>query len=583
VPNTTKLHGIKGLDVRGDGGYVVVAPSSRDDGEYAWENDIEFAPLPAWITKKRERHDQTPAKGMRSDDLYAEKALAGCITELAGAQEGTRNDTLNKTAFRLYQFVGAGRLAEHEIEQLATIARSLGLPESEIAATLHSAAAGKAQPEYAGTQTRRNRARQPEGRQQESAETSSREQTAENVPSAAIIKLRSLGYSFALNDVSEVVEVNGLPLDDVVAAEMRVRMRRAAFNNMNALADEIIFEAAQHRYHPIKTYLTSLNWDGTDYIGQLADKMSSPDDPIRYGDGSSASLHYVYLKRWLIGAVAKALDSKQNGMLVLAGPQGIGKSELVRWLASGIAGYYLEGPIEPKDKDNDVRLMSYFVWEVSELDATTRKADVAAIKAFVTKHTVVVRKAYGRHDTVKPALCSLIGTVNNGNGFLNDETGNRRFYVTTIEAIDWSYMTIPVDQIWAQAVALYRAGESWRLLPEEAGHQTHQNEQYEVETPLEAWIAHAFLFTGNSEDRITMADVYFQLGEHIRENQRTRNEISAVLRKFGAERGRTGRARYYQGVRIRHSEEQLPTMVDSLVSTVTPGDRLQSPPDSAAE
>jgi predicted P-loop ATPase len=144
-------------------------------------------------------------------------------------------------------------------------------------------------------------------------------------------------------------------------------------------------------------------------------------------------------------------------------------------------------------------------------------------------------------------------------------------------------MTIPVDQIWAQAVALYRAGESWRLLPEEAGHQTHQNEQYEVETPLEAWIAHAFLFTGNSEDRITMADVYFQLGEHIRENQRTRNEISAVLRKFGAERGRTGRARYYQGVRIRHSEEQLPTMVDSLVSTVTPGDRLQSPPDSAAE
>jgi hypothetical protein len=293
---------------------------------------------------------------------------------------------------------------------------------------------------------------------------------------------------------------------------------------------------------------------------------------MRYADGRVVPLHALYLKRWLVGAVAKALDRKQNVMLVLAGPQNLGKSTFVRWLAGGVPDYHLESGIDTKDKDNDIRLMSNFIWEVSELDATTRKADVAALKAFITKHTVVVRKSYGKHDTVKPALCSLVGTVNNAGGFLNDETGNRRFLVTTITRLDWAYESLPIDQIWAQAVALYQAGEPWRLTEAELVHQERENQQYDIETPFEGWIAHFFEFTGDDRDRITLADVYDWLEGRARQGQKTDNEISRVLRKFGAQRGKNGSVgRYYAGVRKREpvsgsTSDSLGTLWDTIVS-----------------
>lgn len=398
-----------------------------------------------------------------------------------------------------------------------------------------------------------------------------RDDQADDDTSAAITMLKKLGYSFALNDLNDTVEVNGKPIDDIVAAEMRVKMRRAGFKGMDALQDEIVFEAAQNRYHPISHYLGSLQWDGTDYIGQLAAMMESEDSPMHYADGRVVPLHALYLKRWLVGAVAKALDRKQNVMLVLAGPQNLGKSTFVRWLAGGVPDYHLESGIDTKDKDNDIRLMSHFIWEVCELDATTRKADVAALKAFITKHKVVVRKSYGKHDTTKPALCSLVGTVNNAGGFLNDETGNRRFLVTTITRLDWAYENLPIDQVWAQAVALYQAGEPWRLTEEEAAHQERQNQEYDVETPLEGWIAHFFEFTGRDDHRITLADVYDRLAERVRQTQKTDNEISRVLRKFGAERKRTGKARFYCGVHQRErvsgsTSDSLVTLSDTILS-----------------
>jgi putative DNA primase/helicase len=85
----------------------------------------------------------------------------------------------------------------------------------------------------------------------------------------------------------------------------------------------------------------------------------------------------------------------------------------------------------------------------------------------------------------KPALASLIGTVNNDAGFLFDSTGNRRFMGVTLTAIDFAYATeVDVDQVWAEAVAAYRAGEPWRLTGPERDVQTALNETYEADDPL---------------------------------------------------------------------------------------------------
>lgn len=369
--------------------------------------------------------------------------------------------------------------------------------------------------------------------------------TPRQTESAIILdKLHTLGYSFKLNLCTDTVEVNGRPLSDITAAKIRMDLRDIGLHKqIKAAEDAYIAEAEKNAYHPVKDYLNGLKWDGENRISELTGWLESNDPPVVYRDGSSCPLHAVYFYRWLIGAVAKALDGKQNPMLVIDGPQGIGKSTLVKWLCSGLPAYFIEGPINVADKDSDVRLISRWIWEVSELDATTRKADQSALKAFITKEIVSVRKAYGRYDIIKPALASLAGTVNNTSGFLADESGSRRFMITRLERIDKRYMAMDVDQLWAQAVKLYRDGEQWMLIGEEAQVQRVTNERYEVETTLDDWIERYFLFDPSYTDPISLADIIDALAKsdiRLTGSERMQAaELSRTLIRHGAKRVHT--------------------------------------------
>lgn len=487
---------------------------------------------------------------------YAQAALQGECERVAQAGEGTRNNTLNAAAFSLGQLIASGVLDEFDtIDALENAATRAGLPGHEARATIKSGIrAGFQHPreipdrpfEAGATTTRAPDAgpmSQPDGAQPES-----------RAPSAVMMAaLAALGYTFRLNLCNDIIEVNGEPISDIIAAEIRTRARDYGLKGVRALEDTYLSAAAHCAYHPIRDYLDGVQWDGADHIGALINYLHSDDPPVCYADGTQAPLHAVYVMRWLIGAVAKVFEGAQNMMLVIAGPQGVGKSTLARWLCDGLPGYFIEAPINPNDKDNDVRLMSRFIWEVSELDATTRKADVSALKAFITKQTVTVRKAYGRHDTVKPAIASMIGTVNEGAGFLSDETGSRRFWVTRLGQIDQAYRTgVPVDQLWAQAVALYRAGEPWHLGPEERATHEIANAGYDVESVLEGWIAKHFDTDAGPSARMTAADIVDHLaGANVRLHGSERAqamELSRVLKRLGVVKGRSSVGRWYEGI-----------------------------------
>lgn len=328
-------------------------------------------------------------------------------------------------------------------------------------------------------------------------------------PESQIIieRLRALGYEFRLNACMDMIEVNGRGISDILAAEIRMRLRDIGLAKKIAAAeDAYIAEAKKNAYHPVRDYLDALKWDQADHIAALAECLTSNDPPVVYRSGTTAALPYVYLYRWLIGAVAKVYTGAQNAMLVWDGGQGIGKSTLAKWLCP-LHDYFLEGPISVQDKDSDIRLISQWIWEVAELDATTRKADQSALKSFITKEVVTVRKAYGRHDIKKPAMCSLIGTVNNTSGFLADETGSRRFMITKLLHIDRRYQKLDIAQIWAQAKHLYFDGEPWQLRGEEAHAQSRINERYEVETVLTDWIDKHFTFDPEFDDQYSLADI----------------------------------------------------------------------------
>ena len=289
--------------------------------------------------------------------------------------------------------------------------------------------------------------------------------------------LKGLGYDFRLNMCTGNIELNGDAISDGQAARIRAQMRDAGFIQPAAFEDAYIADAYLKAYHPVREYLSSLTWDGKSYIDQLSTYFTD-----------SHQVFGTWLRHWLIGACAKVYESEQNPMLVLDGPQGIGKSEFVRWLVPSAlrAGYFIDGPINTDDKDSEIRLMSKWVWEVSELGATTRKADYEALKGFLTRRSVTVRKPYGRHDIEGPAMASFIGTVNNSSGILSDPTGHRRFLFTRIEAIDWNYSKdITPEQVWGEAMAAYLSREDWKLSQTERLRQSEIAEFYEVDDIIE--------------------------------------------------------------------------------------------------
>jgi predicted P-loop ATPase len=232
-------------------------------------------------------------------------------------------------------------------------------------------------------------------------------------------------------------------------------------------------------------------------------------------------------------------------MLVLDGPQGIGKSEFARWLASPMPDYFLEAPINTDDKDSEIRLMSYWIWEVSELGATTRKADYEALKAFLTTRKVTVRKPYGRHDIIKPALASFVGTINNSSGIFSDPTGSRRFILSKIEDISWDYSSEldPAD-VWAEAMAAYLAGETWKLTRDEFLKSQQINEEYDVADPIEDLVKKFFdLDVARDDWWIPTSDILAVLQDPTRGGLKgsTRGNamgLAAVMTKLGHEKKR---------------------------------------------
>jgi predicted P-loop ATPase len=310
-----------------------------------------------------------------------------------------------------------------------------------------------------------------------------------NTSADYIQTLTNLGYTFKLNDLDDTIEINNRRLDDVVASTVRSQMRDEGYENMQAIEDSYVANAAKSHYHPVKDYLQNLAWNGNDWIQTLAAFANDGHPPIQYTNGTFQSVFYVWVKRWLIGAVAKVFDQEQNPMLVLDGTQNLGKSTFARWLGSGMPNLFFEGAIRPDDKDYSRYLATSWIWEVAELGSTTRRQDVEALKNFLTMRYATFRKPYGKHPVTKPALSSFIGTINNETGFLTDTTGNRRYLSVKLIDLDWNYQDIDIHQLWAQAYALWNAGaESHRLLPEEILARDGVNSTYQVEDPYESWI-----------------------------------------------------------------------------------------------
>ncbi|MCD7752241.1 MAG: virulence-associated E family protein [Lachnospiraceae bacterium] len=214
--------------------------------------------------------------------------------------------------------------------------------------------------------------------------------------------------------------------------------------------------SAERLYHPIKEYFDTLHWDGVERLDTLLiDYLGADDTP------------YVraVTRKTLTAAVARVYEPgiKFDSILVLSGPQGIGKSTLFALLGKEWYSDSLSIS-DMKDKTAAEKLQGYWILEIGEL-AGIRKVDVETVKSFVSRTDDKFRQSYGVVVESHPRSCIIVGSTNAEGGFLRDITGNRRFWPVPVSGHGkhhpWELRE--VDQVWAEAIERYRAGEELYL------------------------------------------------------------------------------------------------------------------------
>lgn len=246
---------------------------------------------------------------------------------------------------------------------------------------------------------------------------------------------------------------------------------------------KIVVRVAEHnKYNPVIEALDALKWDcfprvrGNDY--DVMPWLST------YLGADNTRINRMFGEKWLVSAVARAYQPgcKADAMLVLEGRQGLKKSSALRALADGlITGVFTDEMSDPNSKDAAMQMQGAWIVEIAELDAF-RRAEVTQIKSWLGRQIDRFRRPYGKIVEDFPRACVFAGTVNPlaHSGYLKDPTGGRRFWPVEANKIDLDQLKKDAQQLWAEAVHLYRAGETWWLSDEdEALAQEAQSKRYE--------------------------------------------------------------------------------------------------------
>lgn len=340
-----------------------------------------------------------------------------------------------------------------------------------------------------------------------------------------------------------------VPLTD--AHQRDVQLHIAAKWNMNVsmpvLQDGLLWWSQQHRFHPVRRYLEACAdaWDGVQRLDRLLEDYfrTEPD-----------ALSAVFSRKWLVSAVARIFQPgcKVDTVLIVRGPEGTKKSTAFEVLTGE---WFSDAAFDIRNHvDAAMALNGAWMIELAELDQLS-KAEISAVRSFITRRVDRYRAPYGRHPEAHPRQGVLVGTTNEAT-FLPDSPQNRRFWVRRqIPGQDADLDALRRDraQIWGEAVAVYRQRRphAWWLTGDEARMAEAGNALFRSMDPwtelIDGWLsAHR-----KSWDGITTGEIF----EHIlalppaKQGWREQARVKKVMLDLGYKhvpRSRTQRGRVWR-------------------------------------
>lgn len=320
----------------------------------------------------------------------------------------------------------------------------------------------------------------------------------------------------------------------------------------NDVIDALAAAASDQAYHPVQEYLEALQWDGKPRLDRLF---------IDYLGAEDTTYTRAVTRKAFVAAVARVMrpGCKYDTMLVLVGSQGRHKSTI---LAKMGGDWFSDSLRTFGDKDSMETIQGTWLNEVAEMQAMS-KADVDAVKMFLSKTNDYYRAAYGRYTADRPRQCVFFGTTNSKE-CLVDLTGGRRFWVVDIDQqlrIKNVFQDLDdeKDQLWAEAVAYWRLGEAL-YLPQDLETVARQvQEEHRARHPWEglihdylqqeipadwmkwdllqrqSWRSGGLRYEGKLEprDRICAAEIWCEVLGKLRGDMRQRDtrEINGLLER----------------------------------------------------
>jgi len=315
---------------------------------------------------------------------------------------------------------------------------------------------------------------------------------------------------------------------DYSEAVMWLEQRQMTPKATNIIA--VIQTIAEHNtFDRLTEYLDGIAWDGQPRVKNFLPYYFGC-DPSVYSDEIG--------KNWLVSSVARGLrpGCKVDTMPILEGPQGLNKSTAVKALYG--AEFFSDNLSDIGTKDAMMEMQGVWGLEVAEMHRFSA-AETNAVKKFLSRDVDRFRPPYGRSVIDAPRRVVMTGTINpEGNPYLRDPTGARRFWPVTCGRIDIDALAHDRDQLWAEAVTIFKSGAKWWVNRDEADVVAAVEAEQEKRTDVDVWVDMITPFvTGRRQ--VAQVDIFKELGILPREAGWVHSQrLGRIMKKLGWVAGR---------------------------------------------